>query len=288
MITICIPIYRSDPELLALAIDSVIAQTCKQWQLMLIDGGVEPNAYAQQMADGNKITYCRNNSDRSMAGNWNACLAAAQTDLVVLLHDDDQLHATYIEHMFQLAQAHPTASLLFCDVTVINSAGEPTSTMADRVKGLLRPQATQFTLSGDKGAACLMRGCFIFCPSILYRKSQLRGISFSSNWKMVTDLDFYIALLLAGGTLIGTDQKLFFYRRHCQNQTVILSQNAQRFAEEHQFYQLAAQRFIENGFSRSARVSRQRIIVRLHMIFYALFKARDWKVRNQLVRWALG
>src|SRR5262249_13913005 len=95
-ITLAIPFY-SGLAFLRRALDSVVRQTLADWQVVVSDDA-SPDAEARELVasyrDG-RMRYCRNPVNLGMAGNWNRCLDLAETDLVTLLHADDELLDNY-------------------------------------------------------------------------------------------------------------------------------------------------------------------------------------------------
>src|SRR5689334_13554042 len=96
LLTIAIP-FHSGRDYLRQAIDSVLGQTCPNWELLICDDhSREPDidTLIASYADA-RFRYVRNSSKLGMAGNWNRCLDLARTDLVTLLHADDELRENY-------------------------------------------------------------------------------------------------------------------------------------------------------------------------------------------------
>ena len=91
-LTFAIPFYRN-VEFLRHAIDSVLAQTTSDWSVIVCDdAGPEPEAaeVVRGYAD-ERIANTRNAENLGIGGNWNLCLELATTELVTLLHADDEL-----------------------------------------------------------------------------------------------------------------------------------------------------------------------------------------------------
>ncbi|MEO2267244.1 glycosyltransferase [Pseudoalteromonas sp. YIC-656] len=281
-----IPCYRSDPEKLKSAVQSVLEQSSGDWTLHLVDGNQQPDPFLHQLVkrcSSSSVHYVRNETDRSMAGNWNFAFASAKTELVVLLHDDDFLAPDYISEMVDLTTRHPNASAYFCDVNLVNDDGVKTSTLADTIKSHIRPNTDEIELVGDSGLASLLKGCFIFCPTIVYRKSKLPNQPFDNTWQMVTDLQFYVQCLINNKSIVGTGKKLFYYRRHSCNQTAILTDNLLRFKEELNLYDRLIPELTHAGWSRSLFHAKYKVIIRLHLLYRAtieLLKGRLSKVKQ--------
>ena len=132
-----------------------------------------------------------------MAGNWNRCLDAADTDLVNLLHNDDELLPNYVAVMLPGRPRVPDAAAFFCKAKVIDAAGRETFSLVDYVKRFLQPRRPAHSCShGESAIEALMHGDFIMCPTVCYRRSRLPAERFRAEWNMVLDLDFFTRILL--------------------------------------------------------------------------------------------
>ena len=114
-----------------------------------------------------------------------------------------------------------------------------------------------------------MRGNFIMCPTLCYRRSTLGARRFDHGWEQVQDLDLTIRLLMDGETLVGTSEVAYAYRRHPESATWVQSQNRLRFDEEFRLFDQIAAHADALGWDEVARVSRRKRIVKLHLLYRA-------------------
>src|SRR5437868_3244891 len=139
-ITFAVPFYAGT-EYLRRALDSVRRQTIADWCLLVCDDH-GPEAGAEELVrsygDG-RMRYHRNATNLGMAGNWNRCLDLAATDLVTLLHADDELLPHYAAVMLGAAAARPGAAALFCEARTIGADGRDCLSLPDLFKRVLRP-----------------------------------------------------------------------------------------------------------------------------------------------------
>jgi len=276
LLTIAIPFFRGR-EYLQRAIESVRAQERAGWRLLVCDdGGGEPRAGEEIEAlvasfGDDRLRYHRNLSGPDMVRNWNRCLGLAETDLVSVLHADDQLLPGYAGLMLDLAPAHPEASAFYCEARIIDARGRPSFSLADAVKPWFRPAADDPTvLRGEPAVRALMAGNFIMCPTLCFRKSVLGDRRFSPDWRQAQDLEFTTRLLMDGESLVGSRQTAYAYRRHKDSATSRQSDSMLRFEEEVRLFDLVADRAEELGWLEAARVSRRKRIVKLHLLYRSL------------------
>ena len=102
-ITIAIPTYKR-AHLLRETIDSCLAQqTNYPFAIMVVDNNPERECETEQLLREYEaiphLFYYKNTENVGMTGNWNKLFELAQTDFVIMLHDDDLLYDDYIEKM---------------------------------------------------------------------------------------------------------------------------------------------------------------------------------------------
>lgn len=268
VLTVAIPFYKGH-DYLRSAIASVVRQTSPDWRLLVVDDGPEAGTreLVATFADS-RIRYEKNAHNLGMAGNWNRCLELADTDLVNLLHNDDELLPDYVATMLAADREHPDAAAFFCRARVIDAQGQPVFSFVDWVKRFLRPKSQgPIVLQGESGVGALMRGNFIMCPTVCYRKSRLPPGGFREEWRMVLDLDNYVRLLLAGKTIVGVPAEAFAYRRHAENATTAYTESLLRFDEESRLHDAVAVLARQRGWAGVARVAAAKRVIKLHLLF---------------------
>lgn len=269
MITFAIPFYKN-ATLLRQTLESVTAQTSDQWRVIVCDDGgqQEGRAVVEAMRDP-RMQYHANPQPLGMVGNWNACLDRVETSYATLLHADDTLLPTYTAEMLAAWERHPGAALLFCRARVIDAHGKPVFSFPDWVKTWLMPAPRAvFTVEGDAGLASLLRGCYIFCPTVCFRRAG--GFAHFAPWKQVQDLDLWARLLEQGAHFVGLPFYGYAYRRHAANATALQTQTLLRFEEEALLYSQIAERAHARGWVQSYRTARQRTILKLNLLYCAV------------------
>jgi glycosyltransferase involved in cell wall biosynthesis len=237
-ITFAIPFYRGVDHL-ERAVRSVVNQTIGEWRLLVVDDGGTDGAGAQALVDrldDGRASY-RRFENAGLAGNWNRCLDLATTDLVTILHGDDELLPHYGDVVVAAHERHRDATAVWCRVAIVDDAGRPVFSLPDAYKRVLAPRrrasdSGDALLRGDGGLASLLRGNHVFCPTLCYRRSALGTVRFDDRWRFVLDLALMAEVLLAGGSLVGVRDVAYRYRRHNESQTALLTATSERFVEE--------------------------------------------------------
>jgi glycosyltransferase involved in cell wall biosynthesis len=268
VITFAIPFY-SGKDYLVRAIESILAQQGCDWQALVCDDG--PDASIEQVvrdAGRGRVRYLRNPQNLGMAGNWNRCLDVAETELVTLLHGDDELCPRYGARMLEAMAAHPRAAAAFSRYEAIGPASEHITSLTDRVKDYINPTGkTDTVLEGEPGMRALLRANFIAAPSLCYRKPVLGDNRSVADWKFVLDWELTTRILLDGGQLVGLPERLLRYRRHPEQATEQLTRDKRRFSEEIEFYEKMRAAVEARGWPRCAAVARHKRLTKLHVAY---------------------
>ena len=201
----------------------------------------------------------------------------------------DRLLPHYAVRMLEATQTHPDATLYYCQTTIIDQHGQPQFSFPDWIKRFIQPtpKGPYTVLTGELALTRLLRGNFIFCPTICYRKARLGTLRFNPDWRFVLDFDLTTYLLLNGHTFVGINDVAYAYRRHGQNATVTYTQNAVRFDEEIRLFDQLAHECRQRGWTRAERVARARTIIRLNLLYCALtdtLQGRFTEARQKLRR----
>lgn len=276
-ITFAVPFYR-DAALLARTVASVVAQTVTDWELVVVDDAGPDGAAAATLVAGledPRVRYERHDVNLGLAGNWNRGLRAATAPIVTLLHADDELTPRYAELVLAAHARHPQAAAVFCATEIIDGDGRPLRSFPDLVKRVIAPRrAGAVVVEGDVGLASLMRGQYVFCPSLAYRRTAIAPFAFERRWRMVLDLAMLSELLFGGRQLVGVPEVAYRYRRHGANESAKLTAEATRFREEVELHRLIAARAATVGWRRTARMAAAMPTVRLHAVYRALGDVR--------------
>lgn len=125
-ITVILPAYK--PLFLAQAIDSILAQTYKDFKLVIVNDnpGSQVKSIVNQYKDP-RIRYYENKENiggKDLIKNWNNCIGYASGEYMVLASDDDVYNPEYLEEMVKLTYKYPTADLYYCRIKYINEHGK--------------------------------------------------------------------------------------------------------------------------------------------------------------------
>jgi glycosyltransferase involved in cell wall biosynthesis len=212
-VSICLPVYNGEKYLSA-AIDSVIAQTYADFELIIIDdlsqddSGQIARAYASRDA---RIKVFANESNIGLFANYNACLHKVTGRFVKLFAQDDILLPQMLEKQLdvfdKVADVHLVSTKrLFIDEE--KSHSEFCQFDSDR---LIR--------GNDLITGCLAdRINWIGEPSSVMFPSSLIGFGFDSNFHQLGDLEYWFRIVM-DGNYVFLSEPLVSFRRHSGNAT---------------------------------------------------------------------
>ena len=126
-ITIILPVYGNSPWLKE-ALDSVVKQQSKYWELLIADDGSDQTTHRwiqsrlKELQD-KRIRWIQRPKNLGLFANLNLAISEADTEWVVLLCSDDRLHKHAINAIQILKQTWPKAELIISSFESINSDG---------------------------------------------------------------------------------------------------------------------------------------------------------------------
>ena len=149
MVTIGLPFYNAE-KYLALAIESVQAQTYTDWDLLLLDDGSTDNSlsiaqsYAQK---DSRIKVISDGKNKNLATRLNELPSLAQGLYLARMDADDIMHSARIERQLTVLKAHPEIDVLGTNAYIINDENVVTGTRypltpentLTRVKSFIHP-----------------------------------------------------------------------------------------------------------------------------------------------------
>lgn len=197
LVSVCIPTYRGTAYLGA-AIDSVLAQTYPNFELLIIDdhSGDGTSALVQRYTD-ERIRFIENSVNLGPEGNWNKCLAEARGTYVKLLPHDDLLMPRCLEKQVEAlaADGGERVALVFSAREIIAPSGRPIATRG-------YPGGRPGTIPAAQVIRrCLRHGTNLIGEpgAVMFRRRLAFQVGrFDATHPYVIDLDYWFRLLLHG------------------------------------------------------------------------------------------
>ena len=123
LVTIAIPFYNTE-KYFAFAIQSVINQTYRNWELLLIDDG--GNDLSWKIAKGfaesdNRIKVIKDGENKGLPIRLNESIIMAKGEYYARMDDDDIMDVHRIEKQVAYLQAHPDVDVVGSSAMLINA-----------------------------------------------------------------------------------------------------------------------------------------------------------------------
>lgn len=259
--------YYGDVELMKTAVRSVLGQEYRDFRLIVVDDGYPDDTipgWFVGLGDP-RISYHRNEKNLGANGNYRRCLSMATAELIVIMGADDIMLPNYLQWLTDRARDYPEAAIFQPGVFTINEFGAPSSTTVERVKHFYRPKGQGVRLLRDEQlAVSLLRGDWLYFPSLGWRRDVVASIGFRPGYDVVQDLALVLDVGAAGHALLLDDVVAFHYRRHTGSDSSWRALEGTRFSEERAFFTAIAGEMSGRGWSRAARTARFHLSSRLH------------------------
>ncbi len=262
--------YYGDVQLMQDAVRSVLAQTDPDFRLVVIDDGKEPGvpAWFEELGD-KRVHYQRNEQNLGITKNFQKCVRLSEADHVVIMGCDDLLHPHYLETVREIIAANPGIGMVQPGVEVIDGDGNIAYGLADQTKRrLYAPKVKgRRVMGGEELAASVLRGNWLYFPSICWRGEALREVNFRDDYSVIQDLALVVDLLEAGERMvIDETTTVFKYRRHAVSESSVQAFSGTRFAEAERYFSAVAERMDARGWPKAARAARFHSASRLHAV----------------------
>ena len=277
--------YYGDVAMMKQAVDSVLGQTSSDWTLTVIDDGYPddsiPGYFGALVAKDPRITYLRNEENLGANGNYRKALTFVRHELAVVMGADDVMLPNYLETVVAAHEQFPSAQIIQPGVQVIDEHNQPGSGLIDMMKRVYAPRVHgsdgRRLLSGEPLAISLMRGNWLYFPSVCWKSDTLVATNFREGLNVVQDLALALDLIKAGGSLVVDNTVCFQYRRHRQSDSSWRALEGTRFIEEREFFAQMADEFAAIGWRRAARTARLHLSSRLNA---ATLLPKAWRTKQ--------
>lgn len=206
-VSIITPVYNVE-ECIEKSINSVINQTCKEFELLLIDDGSKDRSIeiAKSLLENSDINFkiiTQENAGVSAARNRGITVASGE--YITFLDSDDYIDSRFVELMYEKAKL-TKCDVVFCDYSEVDANGN-----------VLVKNRTNYLndfISGKEAALLQLKDeITIGMRSAIYKTSVIKenNLLFDSNRKYGEDMVFVVKALLYSNKIISVNEILAFY-----------------------------------------------------------------------------
>ena len=265
-IDIALPFY-GDVDFMKQTVTSILNQTDGDWRLIVVDDGYPDNSLPKWFSDLNdtRIIYLRNENNLGANGNFQKCLGLLSEEFCIVMGADDVLESDFVAVIRDTIQKYPDVSMIHPRVSVIDESNNQISTRSDQMKSKIRDSHSSATLlSGEPLASSLMKGNWMYFPSITWRTKTIQEIGFRPGFNVCQDLGLAMDLIMQGGKMVLIEDEIFKYRRHTGSDSSVKAINGERFVDEKNFFTTMARDLKAIGWNKAARSAKLHSTSRLH------------------------
>ncbi len=208
-VSIIVPVYNAE-KYLREALDSVLAQTFSDWQMILVDDGStdssseicdlyaekDPRIEVVHVKNGG-LSYARNSGLKLATGKW-----------LTFLDSDDCLHPEFLKFSIEAATMHD-ANVVVTQHTVGNARDFPKINLSFKHKLYPPEQAIELTLYQSHNISNSAWGK-------LYHRSIFMNTTFTEGL-YYEDLDIFYKLYIQSRHIVSLPVHLYFYRQHSES-----------------------------------------------------------------------
>lgn len=218
-VSVLIPAYNY-AHYLSEAIDSVLGQTYKNFELIVVDNCSTDNTeeivnnYAKH---DTRIKFVRNQENIGMYRNYNQALLLATGDYIKFLNADDKFEPTLLEKFVNILENDTTISVV---TSCRQYFGSKNDVLIPPFKG--KVESTTAILSS------LKKGNWIGEPTtVMFRRENLNLGLFDISLLMFADQDMWLRHLRVGNLYV-IDEVLSYFRIHEEQGTVNLTDDSSK------------------------------------------------------------
>jgi glycosyltransferase involved in cell wall biosynthesis len=216
-VSVIIPAYNGD-RFIQKTIDSVLAQTFTDYEIIVIDDGSQDNTSQVLESYGKNIQYIYQHN-QGVAAARNRGIDLAKGELIAFLDQDDLFLPHKLAAQVACLEAHPEAGMVHSGWQRINDCGEMLGTVEPWHK------APRLDLSA------WLWWKPVLLSAMMFRKYWLEKVEgLDPQFRQVCDLDLAWRLTLMGCETVWLPQITVCYREHDRNDSL----NTQVQAQESQ------------------------------------------------------
>jgi glycosyltransferase involved in cell wall biosynthesis len=210
------------------AIESVLAQTFTDFELLIIDDGSTDGSLEVIRSYALKDRRIRviSRENRGIVATRNEALAAIESPFMAMMDSDDVSTPDRLEQQLAVLTGAPSIQLVTSRLLLIDPEGAPLC-FANALPDSHSFRAT--LLSAEPG--------FLVCNAYLLRTQRLKDIGgFRADYPLAEDLDMFVRIA-SEDEIVCLPEVLYWYRQHpgsvCHRQGAMLRDCLDRLRSEH-------------------------------------------------------
>jgi len=263
-VSVCIPTYNG-AEFVAKAIESVLAQTFADFELLVVDDSSDDTTMdiVRSFTDP-RMRISRNEQRLGIPRNWNRCLSLARGEYVCLFHQDDVMLPENLERKIEVLASDVAISFVHSAAEVLVEDSAQTALdnwIEDTDHDFITDGVTYFR-------KLFFRGNLVCAPTVVARCQRLLDLGgFDEQLGYTPDYEMWMKACVEGRVAF-LSQPLVLYRWHSKN-----ASHAYRFERGAEEHAIASRKALQHYIERSGRQEEEEILKEAAV---AITKLRRW------------
>lgn len=192
LVSILVPSFNG-ARWLREALDSILAQTYRPIEVLLLDDASIDETPAIAESYGDRIRYVRQPKNLGIYDNVNVGIQQARGELIATYHADDIYEPTIVEKQVAYLEAHPSVGAVFCADIFVDAEGHEYGRMV-----LPREVRGQAPLDYPVVLNTLLtyKNRFLVCPTAMVRADVHRdvGVYDQARYRNTADLEMWLRI----------------------------------------------------------------------------------------------
>ncbi len=212
LVTVYIVAYNAE-KFIAQAIDSVLSQVYKNFELLIVDdGSTDKTKELVASYSDDRIHYIYK-EHKNYASGVNRVIAEAKGKYIMVVDSDDFIAPDYIEKIVAFAEKHPQIDYFYpAQLTLVNESGDPTGQQWSYMDFSDNSVLPSFLFKNGYGP--------IPNPGSLKRKTLFDKVGLYDEVDTVEDFVFLCKNALKINFKRVDEHSTYFYRRHRQSNSL--------------------------------------------------------------------
>ncbi len=199
LISIVLPVYNGE-KYLRESIDSILAQTYKNWELLIVDDCSTDSSSEiakEYVSKDRRIYYYHNENNLRLPRNLNKGFSLARGNYLTWTSDDNRFKPTALEKMYFSLKNNKNAQFVFASCRVIDANGK-------EIEYIMVDESRKKQIVGQN----IVGACFMYT-----RKAYEEVGEYNPELTLVEDYDYWQRIYAKFGAMV-INEILYEYRWH--------------------------------------------------------------------------
>jgi glycosyltransferase involved in cell wall biosynthesis len=203
IVNVFMPTYEPNPQHLAEALDSLLAQTETNWSLFIHDDASKSDVQSmiKSYLEDPRITFERSEKNLGIGGNWNACIQRTTAQYAQFLFQDDLWGETHLKKAISALEENPTVGFVSIDHKYQFEGGMENSPLYEKVREYKKENVKAGLHKGEEFLLWWIQqelhpNVIGEPPFVMFRKKLLDTVGpFNEEMPQFLDLEYWIRCL---------------------------------------------------------------------------------------------